>query len=252
MAIPDLRRPIDLAVLEKATALFPPLGSRDGWNARFGRELNATDDRRWFRSDRRGLPIVAGKCVAPFRVSHAASDRSISAPDARRLLRDRRFERARLAYRDVASPTNRVTLIAALLPAGCVSTHTLFCLRTPLALADQHLLCGLFNSLIVNYLVRLRVSTHVTTAIVEALPLPTREAAPRACRRLAATARLLARSEDEESFARMNAEIARLYQLTVEEFEHVLSTFPLVESRVRSRALELFRVEAQRRGATPR
>ena len=41
--------------------------------------------------------------------------------------------RPRLAYRDVAGATNQLTLIAALLPAGCVSTHTVFCLRTPIA-----------------------------------------------------------------------------------------------------------------------
>ena len=30
----------------------------------------------------------------------------------------------------------------------------------------------MFNSLVVNFLVRQRVSTHVTTAIVEQLPIP--------------------------------------------------------------------------------
>jgi hypothetical protein len=58
------------------------------------------------------------------------------------------------------------------LPGGCVSTHTVFCLRTPLPSRDQYFLCGLFNSLVVNYLVRLRVTTHVTTATVEQLPIP--------------------------------------------------------------------------------
>ena len=77
----------------------------------------------------------------------------------------------------MASATNRLTLIAAILPAGSVSTHTLFCLRTPLPLPSQHFLCGLFNSLVVNYLVRLRVTTHVTTTIVERLPVPRRDGA---------------------------------------------------------------------------
>ena len=73
-----------------------------------------------------------------------------------------------------------------MLPAGCVSTHTVFCLRTPLPSPAQHFLCGLFNSFVVNYLVRLRVTTHVTTATVERLPIPTRDgcAAP-PCREIA-------------------------------------------------------------------
>ena len=37
-------------------------------------------------------------------------------------------------------------MIAAVLPAGCVSTHTVFCLRTAIGAAGQHFLCALFNS----------------------------------------------------------------------------------------------------------
>ena len=108
---------------------------------------------------------------------------------ARRLLRSDRFERPRLAYRDVASATNRLTLIAAILPAGCVSTHTVFCLRTPLPRSAQHFLCGLFNSLVVNYLVRLRVTTHVTTAVRRAAADPAAEHRPSAEREIAAARR---------------------------------------------------------------
>ena len=72
--------------------------------------------------------------------------------------------RARLAYRDVASATNRVTLIAAVL-------RRIAYRRTPSSASGPgchcglNTSCGVFNSLIVNYLVRLRVGTHVTTAL---------------------------------------------------------------------------------------
>src|SRR5204862_7402503 len=116
-----------------------------------------------------------------------------------------RFDRPRLAYRDVASATNRQTLVAAILPADCVSTHTVFCLRSKLPIVLQHFLCGLFNSFVVNYLVRLRVTTHVTTAIVERLPIPRREDAPRAFREIAAVARVLRRRDDQVAAANLNA-----------------------------------------------
>ena len=157
-----------------------------------------------------------------------------------------RYGCPRLAYRDVASATNRLTLIAAVLPAGCVSTHTVFCLRTPLPLADQHLLCGLFNSFVVNYFVRLRVSTHVTTAVVEGLPIPRRRDGPRACREVAGLARLLARRADEPASARLQALVAGLYQLSVDEFEHVLGTFPIVAAETREAALRVFAAETRR------
>jgi hypothetical protein len=233
LAIPHLRNPIDVALVERAAALFPPLGSERGWCARFGRELNASDDRDVFRDDRQALPIVDGKHVEPFHVALDAVGRSVAAADARRLLGSERHLRPRLGYRDVASATNRLTLIAAVLPAGCVSTHTVFCLRTGLPHASQHFLCGLFNSFVINYLVRLRVTTHVTTATVEQLPIPGREHSPSAFDEIAALARLLARGWNEAACARLNARVAALYQLSVDEFAHVLGTFPLVSRDTR-------------------
>jgi N-6 DNA Methylase/Eco57I restriction-modification methylase len=240
LAIPSLRTAEDVALVERAAALYPPLGGDRGWSARFGRELNASDDRDAFRADRAGLPIVDGKHLEPFRAALDAVERSIGAADARRLLGSDRHLRPRLAYRDVASATNRVTLIAAVLPAGCVSTHTVFCLRTPLPPKAQHFLCGLFNSFVVNYLVRLRVTTHVTTATIEQLPIPGAETSPSAYDEIAALARLLSRGPNEEAYARLNARVAALYQLTVDEFAHVLATFPLVSAAARDAALKDF------------
>ena len=239
LAIPSLRDATDLAIVERAAALFPPLGAASGWSARFGRELNATEDGAAFHPDG-VIPVFEGKNVEPFRITRHNVRHHIHPRDAARLLPDRRYQRPRLAYRDVASATNRVTLIAALLPADCVSTHTVFCLRPPLSLRAQHFLCGLFNSLVVNFLARLRVTTHVTTALVERLPIPTAESAPAAFREIAALARVLARRDDPEAFACLNARVAELYQLTSDEFERVLGTFPLMPIEGRARALAIF------------
>ena len=269
LALPNLRSTIDVAIVERAASLFPPLGSTQGWAVRFGRELNASDDRAAFRPARgRGdstpvssgpartrsmyLPVVEGKHVEPFHVALASVRHRISGADARRLLRSDRHERPRLGYRDVASATNRLTLIAAVLPSHCVSTHTVFCLRTPLPSGAQHLLCGFFNSFVINYLVRLRVTMHVTTRTVEQLPIPTAEAAPAACREIAGLARLLARRADSAALARLNARVAELYQLSAQEFEHILGTFPLIPISERQEALKIFLGETQRNGSTQR
>jgi hypothetical protein len=240
LTIPWLKGPADVAIVERAATLFPALGSAEGWAARFGRELNATDDRDAFHSPVRGLPVVEGKQLEPFRVDLASVRYGISVRDTVRRLGGDRHVRPRLGYRDVASATNRLTLIAAVLPAGCVSTHTVFCLRSPLQLSAQHLLCGLFNSLIVNYLVRLRVSTHVTTAMVERLPIPRPSDAPRACREIAVIARHLARHDDASAMATLHATVAHLYQLSAAEFAHVLATFPLIPQDDRDLAMKAF------------
>ena len=80
--------------------------------------------------------------------------------------------RPRLAYRDVASSTNRLSLIAAILPAGVVTTHSLFCLKTRLSRDSQAFLCGMFNSFAANYLVRQVMTTHLGSSTVESLRVP--------------------------------------------------------------------------------
>jgi hypothetical protein len=239
LSVPDLRNHTDLAIAERAAALFRPLGDHAGWSARFGRELNATDDRNVLREARRGLPVVEGKVIEPYRVRLNDARWSIAKRDAHRLLGER-HQRWRLVYRDVASPTNRLTLIAALLPPGTVSTHTVFCLRTALPLGAQQFLCGMFNSLLVNFLVRLRVTTHVTTAIVERLPIPLAEEAGPVFEDAGSIARALSQHHEPALEARLNAIVAKLYQLSEQEFGHVLQTFPLIPKEDRDRAMSEF------------
>ena len=144
--------------------------------------------------------------------------------------------RARLAYRDVASATNRLTLIAAIVPARCVTTHTLFCLKTPLPLETQHVLCALLNSFVANYLVRLHVN-DARHRLAPGAACPCRSSPPpRPCfGRLAALSRTLStgssRAEDTPEYAELQAIVARLYDLTADDFTHILDTFPLVARR---------------------
>ncbi|MFN7982572.1 MAG: N-6 DNA methylase [Vicinamibacterales bacterium] len=240
LSIPDLRSPIDLAIVERAAALFAPLGSPRGWHARFGRELNATEDRASLTEYGDGLPVFEGKHIEPFKADTALTRWRISSDAADRLL-GRRHHHTRLAYRDVASATNRVTLIAALLPAQAASTHTLFCLKTALPVRSQQVLCALFNSLVLNYLVRMRVTTHVTTALVERLPVPTEEQLTHVADDLRNAAQRLARSHDADIFGRLNAQVAQLYQLREAEMVHVLSTFPLIGLAEKEATLRWFR-----------
>ncbi len=250
LTIPELRSPLDLAITEKAAAGAPPLGHPDGWGARFGRELNATEDRRHFGPPGAGLPVVEGKLIRPFGVDAARSRHAVAEAVAARLLdREATFGRPRLAFRDVASATNQRSLIAAILPAGVVSTHTLLCLKTPIDEGDARVLCALLNSLVVNYLVRQRMGTHVTATIAGELPVPRPPRGSRAHAELAACAAGLARGDDGDLAARLEARVAELYALTDGELAHVLGTFPLVEPEVRRRALDRFRAEARARAA---
>jgi hypothetical protein len=242
--IPEVTTAAALSILTGIADRVPALGDPDGWHVRFGRELNATDDRPLFVKLDAGhdelLPIVEGKQLAPFQIHLDRSTHGIPIKSAARLIdRSSSFDRHRIAYRDVASATNRLTLIAAMLPAGTISTHTVFCLKTPLDGQSQWALLGLMNSLVANYLVRLSVTTHVTTAIMSRLRVPKPDQAKRD--RLATLAQILALSGIEaqaDAYAELNAISVGLYGITREEYAFVLDSFPLLPKDLRDCCLK--------------
>jgi len=118
------------------------------------------------------VPVIEGRHLSPFRVDVSAARLCADAATARARLGDRGgVDRYRLAYRDVAGATNRTTLIAAIVPSQTVTVHTVFCLQSRLALEAQRVLCALLNSYVANYLVRRRVTMHVTAGIISRLPM---------------------------------------------------------------------------------
>ena len=241
LAIPELRSEADVRILESVVHRIPRLGDADGWGVRFGRELNATDDRRHFHTRRTGLPVLEGKHIEPFRAHVARTSARISHKAAERLLDARHtFLRPRLAYRDVASSTNRLSLIAAVLPAGIVTTHSLFCLKTQLSSDSQAFLCGMLNSFVANYLVRQVMTTHLGSATVESLRVPRLKYDAPWFVEVVELVRALERGATGREYARLQALAARCYGLSAGDFEHVLSTFPLVPVEVRTAAFEEF------------
>jgi hypothetical protein len=132
-------------------------------------------------------------------------------------------------------------LIAAVLPPGVVTTHSLFCLKTVLGADDQTFLCAMLNSFVANYLVRQVMTTHLGSATVEALRVPKPDCRSPLFRQLVALTHQLTRAHAEIAHARLQALAAHCYGLTADEFAHILTTFPLIDASERGRALETFR-----------
>jgi hypothetical protein len=241
LAMPELPHVRDREILARVLSSSPHVGSGQGWQARFGRELNATEDRRHFGPT--GLPVLEGKLLDPFVARVEQARDFIDAGVARRVLGGRaRVDSPRLGYREVAASTNRMTLIAAIVPAGSVTTHTIFCLREPRDPRLHWFLCGVFNSFIANYLIRLRGGTHVPAAVIHQLPVPV---LPRDSDAFAAIVRLseTAAEDADDAVARaeLQARVTVAYGLDDDDLTHVLGTFPLVPEVDRTAALAAFR-----------
>ena len=240
-AVPYVRQRLDLRILESLTARHPALGATPGWALEFGRELNATEDRQLMTHRRGGCVVVEGKHIQPFRLAVP--------PDALRVDPARqprggpvaRAARAwRLAYRDVTGVSNRLALIAALVPPGHVTVHTAICLKSPLPLTVQAYLCAVLNSAVANFVARAWVTTHVGAGLMERMPVPRpAEVDPS----FVAVARLALRlrdsaTPDPDDAARVQAAVGRLYGLDRGEFAHVLRAFPAAAGTGIQRCLE--------------
>ena len=234
VTIPEVTTAPALAILSAVADRIHALSDPRGWGVRFGRELNATDDKARFvplgsRSEL--LPIVEGKQLSPFQLDISRSSHGIATAPSQ----------MRIAYREVASATNKLTLIAAMLPANVISTHTVFCLKTGLDEASQWCLLGLLNSLVANYLVRLTVTTHVTAAHMSRLRVPRPAASSSDFIRVGELAQQLAASGIEEgsaAYAELNAIAARLYGISRNDYAFILNTFPLIPKPLRDGCLE--------------
>jgi hypothetical protein len=203
--------------------------------------LNRSDDAPLFARRKTGMPVVEGKHVDPFGVRLEECELRVTKPGGLPGTAVREaVRRHRLAYRDVASATNRLTLISAIVPPGAVTVHTLHCLRDPMPLDDQVVLCCMLNSFAANFLVRLWVTTHLGTATVERLPVPRPPAASRATVRLRQLGRdlLEAGGRNPAAYAEAQGLAALLYGLTPGEFTLVLESFPLVDADVKAAAAE--------------
>ncbi len=269
LAFPDVRTTMDIALLERLHRDCPALSAIDGWQAKFGRELNATDDRalfvsaaaassnapsrspQWSQSHALDIPVIDGKHLHPFTVTLRDATLIVDPTHTPHLLtRLPQIAHPRLAYREIASPTNRLTLIAAMLPAHVVSTHTVVCLKSTLPPDAQWCLCALLNSFVANYLIRMRVSTHVSVALLERMPTPKPLRDSPLFQQLARLAEQLsdvggidgeiAGEKPNEPYARLQALAAQAYGLDLEEFAYVLSTFPLIDEETTRAALDAF------------
>lgn len=189
------------------------------------------------------------------------------------------YEVPRLAIRKIASNTNERTLIVGLLPANSFTGNSLT-VHFPFYHSKEKynelryssyelmVLSAVLNSFVVDYILRSRMTTNLNLFFLYQLPIPRLTAAhadflPLAERaaRLVGTApefdvllkEVFGKSATHKTHgvtdpqdrltlrAQIDALVARLYDLTIPEFQHILSTFPLVDESVKSQTLNTYR-----------
>ncbi|THF70152.1 ATP-binding protein [Deinococcus sp. Arct2-2] len=189
------------------------------------------------------------------------------------------YQSYRIAFRDITAPTNERTFISTVLQSGTFCPHTMSLEsvfedrvnagKTELNIesmtnASRLYVVALFNSFMLDSLIRQRVTSHVSFFFVYGLPVPRLTPThPEFQPIVQAAARLICTAPEFDELAQaaglrggvdgvtdeagraalradLDGRVAHLYGLSESEFTHILGTFPLVSAEVKAAALAAF------------
>lgn len=282
-SVMEFKSELDVQIAEKMLR-FPLLGEeiKGAWNLAFTAEFHMTNDgKKLFKTepDEGRLPLYEGKMIWQFDANYEQPRYWVDEAAGRNALFGRRtdndqmldYQAYRLGFRDIAANTNERTMVATVIPptfhGNKLPTVKVFD-EDGNRLVDnetQLFVCAIWNSYVVDWMLRQKVTTTLNFFYLYQLPIPrltsgNPEFAPiveRAARLICTTPEFdeLAKevglgshkkgATESQERARLRAEldglIAHLYGLTEAEFAHILATFPLVPDPVKLAARNAFR-----------
>jgi hypothetical protein len=148
--------------------------------------------------------------------------------------------RARAGFCDVTGHANERTVLAALLPADAICGNKVpTCRFQPEAPSLDLLWLALVNSFVVDWCMRRRIGTSLNFFLWDQMPIPRLDPSSSAAEELIALSRDLSRLPWEPDFpteavrahrrAAIDAAVADLYGLEVDEYAWLLRDFPLLD-----------------------
>lgn len=286
LSVMEFKNEVDIRIAEKMLE-FPLLGEKiEGkWNLFLRQELNMTSDSHLFKQQpaKGRLPLYEGKMIHQFTHLYAEPRYWVDEQEGRKALLRRNesdngqkldYQYFRLGFRDIARNTDQRTLISTIIPplfhGNKLPTVKIFDEQGKWLIdsCSQIFLCAVWNSFVLDWLLRTKVSTTLNFFYIYQLPVPRLTASDRyfndivqRAAKLICTTRefdelaqevgLVSHEQgvtDETERAKLRAEldgmIAHLYGLTEEEFSYILTTFPIVPESVKNAALEAYRAFA--------
>jgi Alw26I/Eco31I/Esp3I family type II restriction m6 adenine DNA methyltransferase len=153
------------------------------WNLNLTRELDITLDSILFNTDKQGYPIYEGKMIEQY--THLFKEPRYWIENKKLFSKfDSKYQdyqEFRLGFRSVAASTNRRTMVATVIPnkvcvGNSIIISRIFDSENSKRLIDENdllYLCGIFNSFVFDYLLRLKVTTNINMFYIYDMPVPT-------------------------------------------------------------------------------
>jgi hypothetical protein len=287
LSVMEFKNGVDICIAEKMLK-FPLLGEKiEGkWNLRLTAEFHMTNDSHLFKQQpvKGRLPLYEGKMIHQFTHLYAEPKYWVDEQEGRKALLGRNesdkgqtldYQYYRLGFRAVASSTNERSMISSIVPKSVFCGNSLLIsLRysedNQINLNNSEMLfsTAVFNSLVIDYCLRQKVTTNLNMFYIYQLPVPRltksdryfNDIVQRAAKLICTTPEFdeLAQEvglgshqqgvTDEAERANLRAEldgmVAHLYGLTEDEFSYILTTFPIVNAIVKEAALSAYRIFA--------
>jgi hypothetical protein len=257
----------------------------DTWNLKLTREFDMTNDSYLFKTEpaKGRLPLYEGKMIHQFTHQYALPKYWLDEKEARQALLKRGevdkgqildYQTYRLGFRSVSSSTNERSLISSLIP------KSVFC-GNSLSISEyeqnnfreneafKFFILTILNSFLIDWMLRQKVSQNLNFFYIYQLPIPRLKEGDKYFQEIVENAaKLICTTEEFEQLAKevgigshkngvteeaermairakLDAIVAHLYELTLTEFQHILSTFPLVPESVKTATLKAYQTLLQ-------
>jgi Alw26I/Eco31I/Esp3I family type II restriction m6 adenine DNA methyltransferase len=240
--------------LAKQMYQHPPLRVKvpGSWRVRFMREFDITLDSKLFNTDQEGVTIFEGKMIEQY-MNHFKKPRYWIKKEniiSKYGSKYQDYNEHRLGFRAVAASTNRRTMIATIIPKGVCCGNSLIVTRIfdpqknyrLISIADMLYLCGLFNSFIFDFLLRLKVTTNLNMFFIYDMPIPRIQKHDKAYQEIISNVAALfpdfeplhkqfakqpvySFQDRIECQATIDALVAKIYELDKQSIEYILDQF---------------------------
>ncbi len=165
----------------------------------------------------------------------------------------------RIGFRSIGRSTDSRTLISTILPKYifCGNSINLIDLQNYISYSLLSGITTLINSLVIDYLIRFRVSANVNAFYIKQIPMIRdtekveelgREALPlfygKDFEEFRDTIQEIGPADSEKRAtlrAYLDAKTAKLYNMTYEDLQHIMTNFPLIDDDYKADVLRKFR-----------
>ena len=274
---------------------YPLLGSKE-WDLRAAREFDMTNDSKLFHTTKVGYPLYEGKMMNMFTNTFAKPRYWIKEKEGRTVLESKERNRMRkitkdnsiypridcdeyrLVWRSITNSTNERTLISTILPPNLFLGNSLNYLKPLIFDVEKYILstsyeemfflCGIFNSFVIDFVLRHKVATNLNIFYLMELPIPRYDKNNILHKNIVENTAKIICTTDEFSKLRnslgisdyetqsdkrltlesqINACVAKIYDLDNDDLKLILKNFPITNEQLKELSLNEFSSQSNKK-----